>query len=154
MIKVLNPGIYSSVQDQGRLGFAKMGVPISGAMDSYSSKMGNILLKNGQNEATIEITFGGAKFKFTQETYICITGADFSPRLNDEMLEMSTVYKAGKGSVLSFGKRKYGIRTYLAVQGGIQTILTLRSRSFFTGITNQFQLKKCQFITIKTIRLN
>ena len=142
MIKVLNPGIYSSVQDQGRLGFAKMGVPISGAMDSYSSEIGNTLLKNRRKEATIEITFGGAKFQFTQDAYICITGADFSPQLNDEVLEMSTVYHVRKGSVLSFGKRKYGVRTYVAVQGGVQTAELLKSKSFFSGVTSQFQLKK------------
>ena len=142
MIKVLNPGIYSSVQDQGRFGFAKMGVPVSGVMDSYSSKMGNLLLKNHQKEAVIEITFGSAKFEFGQDTYICITGADFSPKLNDEVLEMSTVYEVGKGSVLSFGKRKYGVRTYVAVQGGIQTGELLKSKSFFQGVTDQFQLKK------------
>ena len=150
MIKVLNPGIYSSVQDQGRLGFAKMGVPVAGAMDTYSSKMGNILLKNRQKEATIEITFGGAKFEFTQDTYICITGADFSPKLNGEVLEMSTVQEVHKGDVLSFGKRKYGIRTYVAVQGGIQTEEFLKSKSFFSGITQQFQLKKGDVLPILT----
>lgn len=142
MIKVLHPGMYSSVQDQGRLGFAKMGVPVSGAMDSYSSKMANILLKNHQKAATIEITFGAAKLEFTEDTYICVTGADFSPKLNEDIIEMSTVYEVVQGSVLTFGKRKYGVRTYVAVQGGIQTEELLKSKSFYSGITSQFQLKK------------
>lgn len=142
MIKVLHPGIYSSVQDQGRRGFGKMGVPISGSMDAYSAEIGNVLLKNKRSEAVIEITFGMAKFEFTTDTFICVTGADFSPKLNEESLEMMTVYEVTKGSVLTFGKRKYGVRTYVAVQGGIQTETILKSRSFFKGITSQFQLKK------------
>ena len=142
MIRVLAPGIYSSVQDQGRIGFAKLGIPISGVMDSYSARMANMLLKNKQRAAVIEIAFGGAKFEFVQDCFICITGADFSPRLNDVSIEMSTVCEVKKGNVLSFGKRKFGVRTYVAVQGGIQTEQILKSRSFFQGITSQFQLRK------------
>ena len=142
MIRVLTPGIYSSVQDQGRIGFAKLGIPISGVMDSYSARMAYMLLKNKQGAAVIEIAFGGAKFEFVQDCFICITGADFSPRLNDVPIEMSTVCEVKKGNVLSFGKRKFGVRTYVAVQGGIQTEQILKSRSFFQGITSQFQLRK------------
>ena len=133
MIRVLTPGIYSSVQDQGRIGFAKLGIPISGVMDSYSARMANMLLKNKQGAAVIEIAFGGAKFEFVQDCFICITGADFSPRLNDVPIEMSTVCEVKKGNVLSFGKRKFGVRTYVAVQGGIQTEQILKSRSIFEG---------------------
>jgi biotin-dependent carboxylase-like uncharacterized protein len=142
MIKVLQPGIYSSVQDQGRLGFAKMGIPVSGSMDSYSSEMGNVLLKNRRSDAVIEITFGAAKFEFTTPTFICITGSDFSPKLNDQSLEMMTAYEVSAGSILSFGKRNYGARTYVAVQGGIQSEEILKSRSFFKGITPQVRLQK------------
>lgn len=148
MIKVVHPGIYSSVQDQGRRGFAKMGVPVSGSMDAYSAEMGNILLKNRKLDAVIEITFGMAKFEFTTDTFICVTGADFSPKLNGKSLEMMTVYEVEKGSVLSFGKRKYGVRTYIAVQGGIQSEVILKSRSFFKGITAQSQLKKGDQLSI------
>ena len=148
MIKVLNPGIYSSVQDQGRRGCAKMGVPVGGTMDSYASEMGNILLKNRKSDAVIEITFGGAKFEFMTSTFICVTGADFSPKLNENPLEMMIVYEVKEGDVLSFGKRNYGIRTYLAVQGGIQSEEVLKSRSFFKGITSQFHLQKGDLLPI------
>ncbi len=148
MIKVLHPGIYSSVQDQGRRGSAKMGVPISGSMDSYSSEIGNVLLKNRRSDAVIEITFGMAKFEFTTDTFICVTGADFSPRLNDEPIEMMTMHEVEKGSILSFGKRNYGVRTYLAVQGGIQSEVVLKSRSYFKGITSQIQLQKGDELSI------
>lgn len=142
MIKILHPGIYSSIQDLGRLGFAKMGVPLAGVMDSFSAQLGNTLLKNRKSDAVIEVTFGMAKFEFTSDTFICITGGNFSPKLNDEFLEMQTVCKVKEGSILSFGKRNYGARTYLAVQGGIQTETRLKSRSFSNGITSKVRLER------------
>lgn len=149
MIKVVHPGIYSSIQDLGRLGQAKLGVPVSGPMDTYSAEMANVLLKNKRSDALIEITFGGAKFQFTTSTFISITGADFSAKLNDQPLEMMTAYRVEAGSILSFGKRNYGARTYLAVQGGIRSEECLESKSFLKGITNQFRLAKGDELTIK-----
>ncbi len=141
MIKVLNAGIYCSVQDLGRLGMAKIGVPRAGAMDQFSAKMGNILLKNGQKDAVIEITFGQGRFEFTSDTFICITGGDFSPKVNTFPVKLNKVYPVKKDDFLSFGRRKYGARSYLCVQGGIQSEVILKSRSFYGGITKQRLLK-------------
>ena len=137
MIEVLHPGIYCSIQDQGRFGYTKMGVPQAGYADTYAAKMANALLKNHEKDALIEITFGQGKFKFTSDTYICLTGGDFSPKLNGKLIKMQSVYFIKKDSVLSFGKRVYGARVYLSVQGGIQTETVYGSRSFFDGITQQ-----------------
>lgn len=150
MIKVLHPGIYLSIQDQGRKGLAKLGIPISGAMDSYSAEMANILLKNRKSDAVIEITFGMAKFEFSQDTFICVSGANYSPKINGETIEMMTVIEVQKGSVLSFGKRKYGVRTYVAVQGGIQSNVYLKSRSLLRGISPTFRLSKGDELPILT----
>ena len=62
MIKVLTSGILTSVQDLGRTGYANIGVPISGAMDQYSSKLSNAILGNKVTDAVLEITFGRSKF--------------------------------------------------------------------------------------------
>ena len=137
MIAILHPGIYCSVQDQGRFGHTKIGVPQAGCADTYAAKMANALLKNHEKDALIEITFGQGKFKFTSDTYICLTGGDFSPKLNGKLIKMQSVYFIKKDSVLSFGKRVYGARVYLSVQGGIQTETVYGSRSFFDGITQQ-----------------
>ena len=137
MIAILHPGIYCSVQDQGRFGHTKMGVPQAGCADTYAAKMANALLKNHEKDALIEITFGQGKFKFTSDTYICLTGGDFSPKLNGKLIKMQSVYFIKKDSVLSFGKRVYGARVYLSVQGGIITETVYGSRSFFYGITQQ-----------------
>ena len=137
MIVILHPGIYCSVQDQGRFGHTKIGVPQAGCADTYAAKMANALLKNHEKDALIEITFGQGEFKFTSDTYICLTGGDFSPKLNGKLIKMQSVYFIKKDSVLSFGKRVYGARVYLSVQGGIQTETVYGSRSFFDGITQQ-----------------
>lgn len=141
MIKVLHSGIYTAVQDKGRVGYASLGVPQSGFMDVYSASIGNALLKNPRNTSVIEIAFGFAKFEFKSEQYICLTGADFSAKINQQTIDLNTVYRVNKDDVLSFGKRKYGVRTYLAVQGGIQTEEILQSRSSTLGI-NQVKLLK------------
>ena len=137
MIVILHPGIYCSVQDQGRFGHTKIGVPQAGCADTYAAKMANALLKNHEKDALIEITFGQGEFKFTSDTYICLTGGDFSPKLNGKLIKMQSVFFIKKDSVLSFGKRVYGARVYLSVQGGIQTKTVYGSRSFFDGITQQ-----------------
>ena len=137
MIAILHPGIYCSVQDQGRFGHTKIGVPQAGCADAYAAKMANALLKNHEKDALIEITFGQGEFKFTSDTYICLTGGDFSPKLNGKLIKMQSVFFIKKDSVLSFGKRVYGARVYLSVQGGIQTETVYGSRSFFDGITQQ-----------------
>jgi biotin-dependent carboxylase-like uncharacterized protein len=137
VIAILHPGIYCSIQDQGRFGHTKIGVPQAGYADAYAAKMANALLKNHEKDALIEITFGQGKFKFTSDTYICLTGADFSPKLNGKLIKMQSVFFIKKDSVLSFGKRVYGARVYLSVQGGIQTKTVYGSRSFFDGIAQQ-----------------
>lgn len=142
MITVLNPGIYTSIQDLGRPGFAHIGVPISGVMDSYSAKIGNQILNNESAAAVIEITFGGCQFRFNTSTWICITGADFNATINGVQLTMNSLVKVDKDAMITFGKRVKGVRTYICVQGGIQFETVLKSNSYYKGITPRFILRK------------
>ena len=142
MIKILNPGIYSTIQDFGRSGFAHIGVPVSGVMDSYSAKVGNQILGNNPKNAVIEITFGGCKFLFEKNLKICITGANYNSKIDNEKVQMNSVLEVKKGAVLSFGKRVNGVRTYVSVQGGISSEIVLKSKSFYYGITAKTILKK------------
>lgn len=150
MITVLHPGIYSTIQDLGRKSYAHNGVPISGVMDAYSAKIGNQLLCNEPDNAVIEITFGGAKFQFEKETNICISGANFTPMIDSKPIVMHQVVKVEKGMILTFKKRKNGVRTYLCVLGGIQSEVVLQSRSFYKGITANSVLKKGDKLFIET----
>ena len=88
MIEVIKPGLYSSIQDKGRFGFENYGVPISGSMDQFSSILSNKIISNNDNDAVMEITMIGPTLKFKTETTISITGADMSPLLNGENINL------------------------------------------------------------------
>ena len=64
LIEIIEPGVLSTIQDLGRFGYQKYGVPVSGAMDQFAYRVGNILTNNNQNSASIETTVFGLKFKF------------------------------------------------------------------------------------------
>ena len=145
MIEVLHSVMYCSVQDKGRFGVAKQGIPQAGYLDSSAAALANILLKNNEKDAVLEITFGQGTFKFKTATYICITGANFSPKLNGQAIAVHQVYYVAPDTVLSFGKRMYGARTYVAVQGGIQSEIVLGSRSFSLSITRTNTYKRSSF---------
>jgi biotin-dependent carboxylase-like uncharacterized protein len=142
MIKVLNPGFYSSIQDFGRMGFQEYGVPYSGVMDAYSAALANQILGNEENAAVIEMTMTGAKLEFHCHTYICISGADMSPKLNGIQIQLNKSIEIQSGDVLSFGKLNKGFRCYLAVFSGFKTEVVMNSQSMYRGITTQFKLFK------------
>lgn len=144
MLEVLHPGFYVSVQDLGRKGVGSLGVPCSGAMDAYSAKLANLILHNDENDAVLEITFGGCKLLFKERTTIAITGADFSAKINGRAIGQNAAIFINEGDILSFGNRRFGCRTYLAVEGGFLTSKVLGSRSFYKGITSDFLIRKGQ----------
>lgn len=137
MVKVIKTGFYSSIQDLGRIGFQKYGVPVSGAMDCYSARVANALLDNNKNAAILEITMTGPTLRFNYNTIICITGADISPMLNNVPIKLNSVVNIKKNDSVSFGKLNYGFRCYLAVSGGFQTETIMNSRSMYKDITSQ-----------------
>jgi len=151
MIKVLSSGFYTSIQDLGRFGFGDIGVPVSGAMDQYSARLANHILRNNDTDAILEITLGKCKLLFDNQSIICISGADLSPKLNDKKIKQNLTIKVYKDDILTFDKLIYGVRSYLAVTGGFQTEVILNSRSFFKGITNEHILKKNDSLSIKVV---
>ncbi len=148
MIKVLSSGIYTAVHDLGRTGYREMGIPVAGVMDRYATMFANMILNNKEEDAVIEIVFGSSKFEFLESCSISISGADFSAKIDNEFTLMNTVLEVEKGSVLSFGKRNFGVRTYIAVKGGFLTETVLGSRGFYKGITNRHVFKKGVIIPI------
>jgi biotin-dependent carboxylase-like uncharacterized protein len=142
MIKVLKPGLYTTVQDLGRFGYRNQGVPVSGAMDSISASFANALLKNNKNDALLEITLNGPELIFTDSSNIVLTGAEMSPKINDKAILNFRVYKVRDGDILSFGGLKKGVRCYMAIHGGLRSETVLNSKSFYEDITAQKSLKK------------
>ena len=84
LCNVINPGLFTTVQDLGRNGFQRYGVPVSGAMDQYAFTAANFLVKNDSNKACLEITMLGPELEFLNDAQIAITGATFSTTLNGD----------------------------------------------------------------------
>lgn len=141
-MEVVQPGLFSTIQDLGRFGFLKYGVPMSGAMDMYSAKMANLILHNSDHCAVMEITQMGPKLKFSAPVEISITGANLSPMINNVEVKNNVILRIGEGEVLSFGKRQNGCRSYLAISGGFQTEEIFGSRSWFEGLTEYSRCEK------------
>jgi biotin-dependent carboxylase-like uncharacterized protein len=135
-LEILTPGPLTTVQDRGRFGFGGYGVPPSGALDSFSLRVGNLLVGNGENEASLEITVIGPKIIALIDVIIAITGADLQPNVNEIPLDMWQSHLLKKGDVLSFKGPKSGCRTYLAIGGGISVQNIMGSKS--TNLAAQF----------------
>jgi len=115
---VLEPGILTTIQDRGRYGFSQFGVPPSGALDTFSFRVANLLVGNQEGEVCLETTIMGLKLKALREVVVAITGGDLSPTLNGESLEMWRTHLLIEGDVIKFKKVRAGCRAYLAVSGG------------------------------------
>ena len=78
-IKVVNPGLSSTVQDLGRPGYYHVGIPMGGAMDRFALKAANLLVGNPEGFAVLEAVFIGPKLEFTEDVTVAVTGADMPP---------------------------------------------------------------------------
>ena len=123
------PGLFTTVQDLGRVGFGPIGVSASGAADPISLRIGNRLVGNSEGAAALEMTLVGGTFTFERAAIIAVTGADFGPSLDGVALPMWTSIKIREGQTLKFGPSRSGARAYLCVQGGIAVELFLGSAS-------------------------
>jgi antagonist of KipI len=126
---VVKPGMLTTIQDRGRWGYQAQGVPVAGAMDLYSHRLGNALVGNDPDAATLEITLLGPELEFESERIVAITGADFAVTIDHKPALANVAFVAAAGARLQFGARRRGARAYLAVEGGINTPRVLGSRS-------------------------
>ena len=139
-IEVLDPGLLTSVQDPfGRSGWRRFGVPVSGAADPFSARLANRLVGNPDDAALLEVTLLGPELRFTVAAIVALAGADLDASLEGRPLAPGLAASARAGSVLRFGERRAGTRSYLAVAGGIEAEPVLGSsstdlRSGFGGI--------------------
>jgi biotin-dependent carboxylase-like uncharacterized protein len=122
MIEVVRPGPLATVQDLGRPGYAHLGVPHSGAADTGSLRLANRLTGNPEGAAGLELTFGGAALRFHAPAWIAVTGAPLPGTMNAPR-------HVPAGQVVEFGTPYAGVRTYVAVRGGIEVPPVLGSRS-------------------------
>ena len=140
MLKVLKSGFYTSIQDRGRFGQRTYGVPVSGAMDSYSSQFANAILGNSIDDAVLEITMTGPTLHFLEPTVIAVSGAVMRPKLNGNPIKMNISIAIKANDILSFGRLNSGFRAYIAVKNGFLSASVLGSRSMYKPITATNQI--------------
>ena len=129
--EVRRPGILTTIQDLGRPGFMKYGIPVSGAADRFSCQVANWLLGNEIKAAVLEVALGGLEMVACNALWITVTGGDLSPLVNGEELPMWRAVLLRKGDRFSFGRRRKGFRCYVAIRGGFSAPIFLGSRSVF-----------------------
>jgi biotin-dependent carboxylase-like uncharacterized protein len=142
MIKVISAGLYTTIQDKGRFLYRMNGVPLSGVMDRSSAELANVLLGNDKSAPVLEITHTGPVLQFLHTAEISITGAGFTPTLNNIELALNKRILVKENSILKFGLPSYGVRGYLAIRGGFISEKVLGSYSFYPGITSASHLQK------------
>jgi len=154
MIKVKAAGILTSIQDLGRFGYRRLGVPLSGAMDMYMSYLANELVGNNADKAVLEMTMVGPVLEFQEATRIAITGAGFTPTVNNIEVPLNTKISIQQGDIIKFGLAAYGLRGYLSVAGGFSSEEILGSQSKYHGLTKQPVLKKGDVLEINDSELS
>ncbi|WP_343079255.1 biotin-dependent carboxyltransferase family protein [Ostreiculturibacter nitratireducens] len=131
-VKVITPGLSTTVQDLGRPGYYHLGIPLSGGMDRFALRVANMLVGNDEDAAVLEAVFMGPELEFTASATVAVTGGDLPPKLNGEDREGWAAFEVKAGDRLSFGFLKGGARAYIAVSGGIDVPMKLGSRSTYT----------------------
>ncbi|MFD2656955.1 biotin-dependent carboxyltransferase family protein [Gracilibacillus thailandensis] len=128
-IEIIEEGLHTTIQDQGRLGYQSYGFSVSGPMDEFAAKMANILVNNDTDEALIEMSFIGPTIKFHQHAIIAITGGNMSANLNDRPIPLAQPIQVKKGDILQFRTVKTGGFGYMAIKGGLDIPEILGSQS-------------------------
>ena len=154
MIEVLNPGLYTTLQDGGRYGFRSIGVPLSGFMDRASAQFANCLVGNDPNECLIEFVGIPPKLRFKTATQIAVTGSDQLITVNGVLRDRGEVINIAKGDVLSFSSIKAGWRGYIAFKNGIDSEVSLNSQSQYKGVTERLKVEKGDMLTLKSKKVN
>lgn len=138
VMRILAPGLFTTVQDLGRPGYAALGISACGAADPVALRIGNRLVGNAVTAPALEMTLVGATVEFTAPAWIALTGAACaagrgSSRSGSESpLPMWTAVPVAAGEVVRCGAARDGARTYLCIGGGLDVPLVLGSASTHT----------------------
>ena len=130
-ILIVSPGAQSGVQDLGRVGYQKMGMPAAGVMDNYAARCANILVGNRESAGLIEAALLGPEIKFLSKTLVAVTGADMGAEINGVKIKGWKSYPVNKGDILKLKGALSGLRGYIAFSGGISVPLVMGSYSTY-----------------------
>lgn len=129
-VKVTVPGLFTTVQDFGRVGFQRFGVPVAGVFDRFAASVANWLVGNGAKTAVLEVSYLGPTLVSDAPLQAAITGGA-AATLNGEPLPSYQTFNWGPGQVLTIGGLSDGARAYLAVNGGWRVPLVMASSSTY-----------------------
>jgi len=130
-LRVNKPGLLTTVQDLGRYGYQRYGMPVAGAMDSYAFQIANLLVGNRRNAPALEITLLGPEIIFLGAFRIAITGAELGAEINGKKIYSWSSVKVNSGDRLTFKGAQQGCRAYLSVSGGIEVEEVMGSSSTY-----------------------
>jgi antagonist of KipI len=128
-LRVVKPGLLTTVQDLGRKAGLPMAVPFSGAMDSFSARTANFIVGNPGTNAVLEITLGGAAFSAVTDLLIGYAGNGAHLNINGQFVPAGKPVFIPKGTHLTFIYNAHGSRTYLAIAGGFDVPDIIGSKS-------------------------
>lgn len=128
-LAVLDPGPLTTVQDLGRAGFAAQGFRSCGAADRYAAQLANLLVGNDPAAAVLETTLRGPRLRFVTDAVFALAGAQTQAALDGSPVPFFAPCFAPAGSTLTMGAASTGLRSYLAVWGGIGSMPVRGSRS-------------------------
>ncbi len=133
-IKIIKPGLFTTIHDLGRNGYRAAGIGPGGAMDFFAASVANSLVGNDENSPVIEMHFPAAEILFEADTLISITGGNFSGYINEGAVALWKPLQVKKNDRLSFKKYISGARVYLAIAGGFAADGWLNSFSTNTKV--------------------
>jgi biotin-dependent carboxylase-like uncharacterized protein len=129
-VEVLRAGALTTVQDLGRVGYAYLRVPRAGAVDLPALLLANRLVGNPPTAAGLEITVTGCTLRFDAATVIAVTGAEVTRlRIGTRPADLGVPVPVPAGAVVEIGPARTGLRSYLAIAGGIGVKPVLGSRA-------------------------
>lgn len=132
-VKVLTPGAFTTVQDLGRYGYQRLGIPICGALDPFAFQVANLLVGNHSQAAALELTILGPRLAFLVPTTIAVTGAKMGMAINGKPVENWCSIPVHPGDVLDVHQVTSGCRAYLAINGGIDVPSVMGSNSTYVA---------------------
>ncbi|HZV97222.1 MAG TPA: biotin-dependent carboxyltransferase family protein [Candidatus Nitrosocosmicus sp.] len=130
-LRVLEAGPLTTVQDLGRAGQLRVGIPPSGPIDRDAFVLGNRLVDNPDGAAGLECTLMGPGLEFADARWVAVTGAEAPVTLDGAEMPRWASFPVRAGGILKIGAARAGVRVYLAVSGGLATPAALGSRATY-----------------------
>ena len=130
-LAVLKPGLLTTIQDQGRPGLQRHGIPIGGAVDAFAARVANALVGNDDGAAVVEMALLGPELRADADALIALCGAGFDLVVGGQAVPSDRPVAVAAGEVLAFAPRRSGARAWLALAGGVDVPDVLGSRSTY-----------------------